>query len=123
MKKVPKEQQHLTGQYIQEYWMFLNGKVAQCEVELRQQLYADPFVMGMSAEVMDSRLKEFVRLHHLDLIRLTNYQVNRFRDDIQEQRWRQQLEKYSFTQEQVRGLKNDIERANRPQNLDLFVVL
>ena len=109
MKAVPKELQHLTGQYIQEYWTLLNGKVGQCEANLQRHVYADPFLMGMSSEMMDDRLKEFVRLHHLDLIRLTNYQANRFRDEIQAQRWRQHLEQYAFTEEQVGRSRDDTE--------------
>ena len=59
---------------------------------------------NIDAETIDCRLHEFVRLHHVDLIRLIQYQVNRFRDEIEEKRLLQQLERYSFSSEQVSGV-------------------
>ena len=35
-------------------------------------------------EIYDKRLKEFVRLHHIDLIRTINYQITKLRDKIYE---------------------------------------
>lgn len=59
--------------------------------------------MFVNKEKLDIRLYSYVRLHHLDFVRLIQYQVTRFRDEIQEKRALQQLEKISFTNEQVRS--------------------
>ena len=101
MKKVPMDHQHLTGQYIEDYLNVLNEKMTRYETELRQHLYAHSDI-SLTLEMIDVRLKEFVRLHHLDLIRLTNYQVNRFNDQLQEKWLSQQLVTCHFTLEQVR---------------------
>ena len=50
---------------------------------------------------MDARLNEFVRLHHIGLLRRTSYQVNRFKDEINEQRLLRQLSSLQLTNEQV----------------------
>jgi hypothetical protein len=84
MNKVPVDHQHLTGQYIQDYLKFLNEKMNQCDIQLQQHRYAYPRMMSIDVEMIDLRLHEFVHLHHVDLIRLIQYQVNPFRDDIQE---------------------------------------
>lgn len=102
--KVPIDHQHLTGQYVEEYLGLLNQKLAQYEVELQEHRNVYPSMMSIDAETIDCRLNEFVRLHHVDLIRLIQYQVNRFRDEIEEKRLLQQLERYSFSSEQVSGV-------------------
>jgi hypothetical protein len=101
MKKVPMDHQHLTAQYIQDYLFVLNEKLTRYETELRQHLYAYPFI-SITSETIDVRLGEFVRPHHLDLIRLTNYKVNRFKDQLQEKRLSQQLVTCHLTLEHVR---------------------
>ena len=52
-------------------------------------------------DTLDGRLKEFARLHHIDLLRRTSYQANRFRDEINEQHWLRQLSSCQLTSEQV----------------------
>ncbi|CAF1462144.1 unnamed protein product [Didymodactylos carnosus] len=47
-------------------------------------------------EIIDKRLKEFVCLHHIDLLRKINYQVNKLKDNIYEK----QLSYYYLTTEQ-----------------------
>lgn len=101
MKKVPVDHQHLTGQYVEEYLGLLNQKLTQYEVELQEHRNVYPSTMSIDAETIDLRLHDFVRLHHVDLIRLIQYQVNRFRDEIEEKRLVEQLKRYSFNSEQV----------------------
>lgn len=105
MKKEPIDHQHLTGQYMQDYLLVLNDKLARYETELGQDLYAYPFI-SITPEMIDIRLREFVRVHHLDLIRLTSDQVNRFEDQLQERRLSQPLATCHLTLEHVR-LSND----------------
>ena len=59
-------------------------------------------------DTMDARLKEFVRLHHIDLLRRTSYQANRFKDEINEQHFLRQLSSFQFTSEQVMLVDSDI---------------
>ena len=53
-------------------------------------------------EIMDQRLKEFVHLHHLDLLRKVKYRVNKLKDHIQEKQLYKQLSYYYLSKEQVR---------------------
>ena len=39
------------------------------------QLKSCPSTLPHSLEIIDQKLKEFVRLHHLDLLRTINYQI------------------------------------------------
>ena len=104
MKKVPVDHQHLTGQYVEEYLGILNKKLTAYEVELEEHRSLYPSGIPVDVETIDLRLHEFVRLHHVDLMRLIHYQVNRFRDEIEEKRLLEQLAQYSFSNEQVSSL-------------------
>ncbi len=55
--------------------ILLQQKTEQYTKELITQLLLCP-VTFVSIEFLDHRLKEFVRLHHLDLMRTINYQIN-----------------------------------------------
>jgi hypothetical protein len=59
-------------------------------------------------DTMDVRLTEFARLHHIDLLRRTSYQANRFRDEINEQHFVRQLSSYQLTSEQVTPVDADL---------------
>ena len=48
-------------------------------------------------EVIDIRLKEFVRLHHIDLIRRINYKVNKAKSNAHEKLLFKQLSYYYLT--------------------------
>ena len=52
--------------------------------------------------MVESSLKDFVRLHHLDITRKINFQINQFKAQIHEKELFQQLVSYSLTEEQVR---------------------
>jgi hypothetical protein len=100
--KVPEDIRHLTGQYIHEYLQFLHEKKDEYELTLQQHRQLYPSMMSIDPETIDHRLKEFVSLHHLNFRRLTQFQVNRFRDEIQAKQLWEHLERYSFSKEQVR---------------------
>jgi hypothetical protein len=55
----------------------------------------------MSLEIIDPRLNEFVRLHHLDLKRQINYHISKLRGHMHEKQLVQELSSYSLTNEQV----------------------
>jgi hypothetical protein len=50
---------------------------------------------------IESRLTEFVRIHHFDLTRKVNYHINQFKDCIREKQLDEQLYSHSLTKEQV----------------------
>ncbi len=67
---------------------------------LMTQASSCPFQLS-DLEIMDKRLKEFVHLHHLDLLRAVKYRVTKLKDNIQEKQLYKQLSYYYLTKEQV----------------------
>ena len=47
-------------------------------------------IVANGLKIIDQRLKEFVRLHHLDLMRTIKYQMNKLKDNIYEKELSQQ---------------------------------
>jgi len=68
--------------------------------QLMTQASSCPFKLT-DLEIMDQRLKEFVHLHHLDLLRKVKYRVNKLKDNIHEKQLYKQLSYYYLTKEQV----------------------
>ena len=85
--------------FLQAYLHQLQQQLDQCTTELIAQAISCP--QSISLSLMESPLQEFVRLHHLDLTRRINFQINTFREHIHEQELFQQLSSYPLTQEQV----------------------
>jgi EAL domain-containing protein (putative c-di-GMP-specific phosphodiesterase class I) len=54
-----------------------------------------------SLEIIDQRLKQFVHLHHLDLLRAINYQISKLNSNILIKRFTKQLSTYHLTPKQV----------------------
>ena len=52
-------------------------------------------------EMMDSKLKEFVRLHHLDLSRTIHYQISKLNININIKKFTKQLSLFHLTTKQV----------------------
>ena len=52
-------------------------------------------------EIIDQRLKEFVRLHHLDLLRTINYQISKLNSNILIKKFSKQLSTFHLTTKQV----------------------
>jgi hypothetical protein len=86
---------------LEEYLMLLKNRIDQHENELMIQLSSCPTTLH-SLEMIDQRLKDFVRLHHIDLVRTVNYQKNKLKDIIYEKRLFNQLSSYHLTEVQVR---------------------
>ena len=78
----------------------LQKKIDQYSTELTKQLSSCPITLS-SLEVIDERLKEYVRLHHIDLLRTINYQVTKLKDNIHGKQLFNQLSYYYLTTEQV----------------------
>ncbi len=79
----------LLGIKIDEYQNELNTQISSCPATLP------------SLQIIDKRLKEFVRLHHCDLLRKVNYQIVRLNTTILIHRFSQQLSSFSLTTTQV----------------------
>lgn len=75
----------------------------QCSADLLLQSLSCP--VSLSVPNIDSRLEEFVRLHHLDLNRKVNYLTNKFKDDIRESQLAHVLFSNVLTCEQVNRIR------------------
>jgi hypothetical protein len=78
----------------------LRYKIDQYTNELTVQSSSCPSTLS-TLEVIDQRLKEFVRLHHIDMLRIISYQVNKLKGNIYEKQIFKQLSSYYLTAEQV----------------------
>ena len=86
--------------YLEDYLRLLQKKIDQYSAELTTQVFSCPITLS-SSEIIDERLKEFVRLHHIDLLRTINYQVTKLKDKIYEKELFKQLSYYYLTTKQV----------------------
>ncbi|CAF4443614.1 unnamed protein product [Rotaria socialis] len=66
----------------------------------------------------DQKLKDFVRLHHIDLVRTVNYQKNKLKDIIYEKRLFNQLSCYHLTEVQYQEINRII--TMRKKQLMIF---
>lgn len=85
--------------FINSHLNQLQQKFDQCTSELLAQSLSCPKTLSLS--MVNSRLQEFVRLHHIDLTRKVNYQTNKFKDGIREKKLYKDLYFYPLTNEQV----------------------
>ena len=72
VKIVQSKEPKIIQTYLEEYLILLQNRMNQYTVELTTQSLSCPAVLlantNMSFEMLDRRLNDFVRLHHLDLI-------------------------------------------------------
>ncbi|CAF3471593.1 unnamed protein product [Rotaria socialis] len=85
---------------LEEYLILLKSRINQHENELMMQLSSCPTTLH-SLEMIDQRLKEFVRLRHVDLVRTVNYQKHELKDIIYEKRLFNQLSSYHLAEHQA----------------------
>ena len=81
--------------------ILVRNKINQSTNELMTQSSSCPSTLPSSLEIIDQRLKEFVRLHHIDFMRTINYRINKWKDQIYEKQLFKQLSYYYLTTEQV----------------------
>jgi len=86
--------------HLEDYVLLLQNKINQFKRELITQALSCPTSFE-SIQIIDQRLKEFVRLHHIDLLRTVSYQINKLKNKIYEKQLLQQLSAYNLTTEQV----------------------
>jgi hypothetical protein len=100
LKIVPSNQHSAIEKYIEDYLTLLRSKIEQCEVQLTAQVSSCPSAL-FPLEIVDKKLKEFVRLHHIDLSRTINYQVNKIKSITSEKQLFKQLSFYYLTTDHV----------------------
>ena len=105
--------------FLKTYLIQLQQEFDQCTTHLTGQAFSCPTSLQLS--LVESQLKEFVRLHHLDATRKINFQLNNFKDHIREQELLQQLSTYPLTHEQV--IISILSLLSKPSSTDLFDVL
>ena len=99
--RIVKTKEHSVIQkHVQDYISLLRNKIEENRRELMTQALTCPSTLTPS-EIYDKRLKEFVRLHHIDLMRTINYQINKFKDQIHEKQLLQHFSSYHLGTEQV----------------------
>ena len=97
---IPSDESDVIQKYLQDYMTLLGNKIDQYKNELNAQLSSYPRVLP-SLEIIDQQLKEFVRLHHCDLLRKVNYQIAQLNTTILIHRFSQQLSSFNLTTTQV----------------------
>jgi hypothetical protein len=85
---------------LEDYVILVQHKIDEFTTALITQSSSCPFKLT-DLEMIDKRLKEFVHLHHLDLLRTVKYRVTKLKDNIQEKQLYKQLSYYYLTTEQV----------------------
>ena len=100
LKTIKSNEHSVIQKYLKDYGILLQSKIDQFTTELTTLSSACPSTLP-TVEMIDERLKEFVRLHHLDLIRAINYQINKLKDIIYEKQLLKQLSHYYLTTEDV----------------------
>ena len=83
-----------------DYELLWQNKVDQFTTELMAQSATCPSTLP-PLEIIDQRLHEFVHLHHLDLLRATNYQISKLNSNILIEKFSKQLSKFHLTAKQV----------------------
>ena len=75
-------------------------KIDQYTTELIAQSTLSPSTLP-NLEIMDAKLKEFVRLHHLDLSRTIHYQIGKLNININIKKFAKQLSLFHLMTKQV----------------------
>ena len=105
LKIVRSNEPNIIQSYLEDYVILLQNRMNEYTVELTTQSLSCPVTLltkiSMSLEMLDQRLNDFVRLHHLDLKRQVNYHISKLRDTIREKELVQESSLYPVTSEQV----------------------
>lgn len=86
--------------YLEDFLALLCDKIDEYTTELTNQFLNCPTALS-PLDIIDGRLKEFVRLHHLDFIRAIRYRIHQFKADIHEKQLSKELSYYFSNVEQV----------------------
>lgn len=86
--------------YLEDFLALLRDKIDEYTTDLTNQFLSCPTALS-PLDIIDGRLKEFVRLHHLDFIRAIRYRIHQFKADIHEKQLSKELSYYFSNVEQV----------------------
>jgi len=100
LEKIQSNEDSVIQKNLEDYVILVRNKIDEFTTQLMTQASSCPFELS-DLEMIDKRLKEFVHLHHLDLLRKVKYRVNKLKDHIQEKQLYKQLSYYYLTKEQV----------------------
>ena len=95
----------MIGTYLGGYLLLLRNQIDQSTSQLIAHSTEYPIALP-SLEFIDERLKKFVRLHHLDLLRACSYQKSKLNTQILIQQFSKQLSKFHLTTKQVEMVTN-----------------
>ncbi|CAF1513999.1 unnamed protein product [Adineta ricciae] len=99
--KIVQSTQHTVVQkYLEEFLVLLRDKIDEYTTELTDQSLSCPPALS-PLDIIDGRLKEFVRLHHLDFIRAIRYRIHKFKADIHEKQLGKELSYYFSNVDQL----------------------
>jgi hypothetical protein len=100
LKIIQSNEPSIIQKYLEDYLILLPNKIDQYTTKLMTQSSSCPSTLS-SLEIIDKRLKEFVRLHHLDLLRTINYQICELNSNIHIKKLSKQLSSFRLTTKQV----------------------
>ena len=100
VKIVPSNEPNVIQQYLEDYLILLRDKIDQYTTDLIAQSTLSPSTLP-HLEIIDSKLKEFVRLHHLDLSRTIHYQIGKLNTNTNIKKFSKQLSLFHLTTKQV----------------------
>jgi hypothetical protein len=100
LKVIQSTEPMIIQKYLEDYLLLLRNKIDQYTAELMTQSISYPLTL-VSLDVIDQKLKEFVRLHHLDLLRTINYLVAQLNSKIHINKLLKQLSLFHLTTKQV----------------------
>jgi hypothetical protein len=104
LKIIASNEPKIIQKYLEDYLILLQNRINQYKTELTIQSLSCPVILvtTISLEMIDQRLHEFVRLHHLDLTRQIKYHVSKLKDYIREKQLFHELSSsYPLTNEKV----------------------
>ncbi len=97
---IPSNEPDIIQKYLEDYLKLLRKKIDQYTTELTTQSTVYPSTLP-HLELIDSKLKEFVRLHHLDLSRTISYLISKLNININIKKFAKQLSVFHLTAKQV----------------------
>ncbi len=100
LKIIPSTEPNIIQKYLEDYLILLRKQVFQYTIDLMTQSTSYPSTLS-TLEIIDPKLKEFVRLHHFDLSRTINYQICKLNSNIHITKLSKQLSSFHLTTQQI----------------------
>jgi hypothetical protein len=100
LKIIPSNEPEIIQKYLEDYLVILRNNIDQYTTELMAQSSSCPVTL-LPLKIIDQKLKEFVHLHHLDLLRAINYQIGKLNSKIYIKQFSEQLASFRLTMKQV----------------------